>query len=260
MQESSLKLEDNVAIVTGAGSGMGEAMAIRFAGEGAKVLVLDIDEKEGESTVNKIKASGGSAHFLRTDVSKTADVHNAVEFARKNLGPVDILVNNAGIPSFHRLIDTPEEEWDSVLGVNLKGSFLFMKYVIPMMIEKKRGAILNVASATGLTGKENRLAYGASKSGIIFLTKAAALEYARFGVRANCICPGTIDTPFTRKAVEQGSKQSNLPISLGADHPAGRMGTVQEIAELALFLCSGDCEFLTGAIIPVDGGRTAGVI
>jgi NAD(P)-dependent dehydrogenase (short-subunit alcohol dehydrogenase family) len=254
-----MKLKDNVAIVTGAGSGMGQAMAIRFASEGAKVLVLDINEEGAKSTTSKIKDSNGFAQFLRTDVSKPTEVRNAVEFAKSNLGKVDILVNNAGIPSFHRLIDTPEEEWNNVLGVNLTGGFLFMKHVIPDMIERKQGAILNVSSATGFTGKENRLAYGVSKAGLIFLTKAAALEYGRFGVRVNCICPGTIDTPFTRKAVQQSSQQQNLPISLGADHPIGRLGTVQEIAELALFLCSRDCEFLTGAIIPVDGGRTAGV-
>jgi len=254
-----MKLKDNVAIVTGAGSGIGQAVAIRFASEGAKVLVLDIDEEGAKSTTDKIKDRNGSAHFLRTDVSNPGDVRNAIEFAKSNLGKVDILVNNAGIPSFHRLIDTPEEEWNNVLGVNLTGGFLFMKHVIPDMIERKHGAILNVSSATGFTGKENRLAYGVSKAGLIFLTKAAALEYGRFNVRVNCICPGTIDTPFTRRAIQESSHQTNLPISLGADHPIGRLGTTQEIAELALFLCSGDCEFLTGAIIPVDGGRTAGV-
>src|ERR1700730_4314002 len=254
-----MKLKDNVAIVTGAGSGIGQAVAIRFASEGAKVLVLDIDEEGAKNTTNKIKGNSGSAHFLRADVSKPDEVRNAVAYAKNNLGNVDILVNNAGIPSFHRLIDTPEEEWNNVLGVNLTGGFLFMKHIIPDMIEKKHGAILNVSSATGFTGKENRLAYGVSKAGLIFLTKAAALEYCRYNVRVNCICPGTIDTPFTRKAIQESSHQANLPISLGGDHPIGRLGTTKEIAELALFLCSKDCEFLTGAILPVDGGRTAGV-
>jgi len=254
-----VKLQDNVAIITGAGSGMGQAIAIRFASEGAKVLVLDIDEEGARKTVERINETGGMALSIRTDVSKTNEAQNAIDFTIRNYGSVDILVNNAGIPSFDRLIDTPEDEWDRVLGVNLKGGFLFMKYAIPHMINRKNGVILNVASATGLTGKENRCAYGASKAGLIFLTKAAALEYARFGVRVNCICPGTIDTPFTRKAVEAVSQRSNASISLGSDHPIGRMGTTQEIAELALLLCSKDCEFLTGAIIPVDGGRTAGV-
>jgi NAD(P)-dependent dehydrogenase (short-subunit alcohol dehydrogenase family) len=253
-----VKLQDSVAIVTGAGSGMGQSIAIRFASEGAKVLVLDIDEEGAQRTERRIRENNGIAHSIKTDVSKISEVQGAVDIAIRNYGSVDVLVNNAGIPSFNRLIDTSEDELDRVLGVNLKGGFLFMKYAIPYMIEKKHGAILNIASTTGLTGKENRCAYGASKAALIFLTRAAALEYARFGVRVNCICPGTIDTPFTRKA-EALSQKSGAPVSLGSDHPIGRMGTTKEIAELALFMCSKDCEFLTGAVIPVDGGRTAGV-
>lgn len=253
------KLQECVSLITGAGSGIGQTIAVRFADEGAQVVLIDVDECGLQNTLRKIREKNRVAYPIQADVSKINEVGEAVETAVKNYGSVDILVNNAGIPSFNRLIDTSEEEWDRVLVTNLKSGFLFMKYVIPHMISRKHGSILNVASATGFTGKENRCAYGASKAGLIFLTKAASLEYARFGVRVNCICPGTIDTPFTKNALELASQRPNTTIALGREHPIGRMGTTQEIAELALFLCSDDCQFLTGAIIPVDGGRSAGV-
>ncbi|MDD5112273.1 MAG: SDR family oxidoreductase [Candidatus Altiarchaeota archaeon] len=248
-------LEGKVALVTGGGSGIGRSAAIAFSREGAKVVVADIQSDGGNETVALIKKSGGSAIFIKADVSKAKEVEAMVKKAVEAYGALDCAFNNAGIEGASSpTADCTEENWDRTLGINLKGIWLCMKYEIPEMLKKGRGAIVNTASIAGLVGFTNLPAYTASKGGVIQLTKAAALEYAKAGIRVNAVCPGVIKTPMIDRFTK-GSKEAEAQFAAGA--PAGRLGTPGEIAEAVVWLCSDKASFVTGHPMVVDGGWVA---
>jgi len=249
-------LENKVAVITGAASGMGKATAKLFAAEGARVVVGDLKEEEGRQTVEEIKKDGGTAVFAGVDVADAAQVQAMIELAVKEYGGLDVLFNNAGIALFGRdgkIADVDEKIWDRVLAVNLKGVYLGMKYAIPRMIERGGGSIINNASIAGLVGFPALAAYCASKGGIIQLTKAAALDYGPQKIRVNAICPGVIRTAMTKDLLESEPQEEQME---GAT-PLGRLGEAEDIARAALFLASENSGFVTGVALPVDGGWTA---
>ena len=242
------QFEGKVALVTGAGSGIGRASASTFAREGAKVVVADIVSEGAEETVRLIEASGGEATFIKTDVSVGADAAALVEHAVGTYGRLDYAHNNAGVLGTAKAThEIDESDWDRLLAINLKGVWLCMKYEVPHMLEHG-GAIVNTSSAAGLVGMQALTAYTASKHGVAGLTKTAALEYARAGIRVNAVCPGFIDTPLV-KDVAGGDFGRLLPI--------GRLGTPEEVAEAVVWLCSDAASYITGHTMLVDGAMTA---
>jgi len=244
-----------VALVTGGGSGIGRATALIFAREGAKVVVADILVAGGEETVRLIKAAGGDAVFVKTDVSKTAEVEALVNKAVATYGRLDCAHNNAGIEgATGRTPDYKEEDWDRVIRINLTGVWLCMKYEIPQMLKQGGGAIVNTASDAGLLGVPQMPAYVASKHGVVGLTKTAALEYAKSGIRVNAVCPGVINTPMVERITSQRPGRADR---MAAAEPVGRMGRPEEIGEAVVWLCSDAASFVTGLPMPVDGGIIA---
>ena len=242
-------------LVTGASSGIGRATALAFAREGAKVVVADVMVEGGEETVAQVKKAGGEAIFVKTDVSKAVEVEALVAKAVATYGRLDCAHNNAGIAGNAKtIVDDTEDNWDRILAINLKGVWLCMKYEIAHMLKQGGGAIVNTASGAGLIGVRRGGAYVASKHGVVGLTKTAALEYAKAGIRVNCVCPGPIDTPML-----QGIGGSNQVVieRMVAAQPGGRLGKPAEIAEAAVWLCSDAASFITGLPMPVDGGYTA---
>ena len=249
----SALLEDRVVIVTGASSGIGRASAILFAKNGAKVVVADINEEGGEKTVSEIEKSGGVAMFVKTDVSKAAEARACVEATIKKFGKLDCLFSNAGFNPVGTVVDTTEELWDKVIGVNLKGMYLMCKYAIPEMTKRGKGSIVCTGSVDGMLAIRNEAAYIASKGGVMALVRAMALDHAREGVRVNCIAPGAIRTPLYESFLKE-----NMGVDDQADqHAMGRIGEPEEIAQIALFLLSDKPTFVTGATLPVDGGYSA---
>jgi NAD(P)-dependent dehydrogenase (short-subunit alcohol dehydrogenase family) len=247
------KLDGKVALITGAGSGIGRATALLFAKEGSKVVVADYVPAGGKETAEMIKTAGGEAIFLEIDVSKTADVQTMVKSTLDTYGGIDILYNNAGVLGGYLFTaDLSEEEFDRIIGINLKGVFLGLKHVIPVMIGRGGGVIINTASTAGLIGLPGQPAYCASKAAVIQLTKAAALEYADQNIRINCICPGGIETPLARM------KEGEVP-PFRQPQPMRRMGGPEDIAWAALYLACDDSAYVTGIALTVDGGWTTGI-
>jgi len=256
-EDYEMRLKDKVAIITGAGSGIGRATAVLFAKEGAKVVVVDIDKKAGEETVRIIRSNGGEAIFVQADVSKATDAERIVKTTIEEYGKVDILFNNAGVwvRGIDTVVDAPEEEWDRVININLKSVFLCSKYAIPEMIKNGGGVIINMASAQGLVGTAGYATYCASKGGVVLLTKATALDYAPYNIRVNCLCPGAVATPpLYKKGWPNDPKLKQIIKEL---EPIGRPAEPEEIAYAALFLASDESSFMTGAALVVDGGWTA---
>lgn len=246
-------LEKKVAIVTGGGSGIGRAIAVLYASEGAKIVVSDVDEKGGNETVDQIKSKGGDAIFVKSDTSKPEDSRNVVDEAVKKFGGLHIAVNNAGIGGpIQQTADYPFESWEKVIGINLSGVFYGMHYQLKAILKSGGGSIVNVASILGKVGTKGSPAYVASKHGVIGLTEAAALEYANQNVRINSIGPGYIQTPLLTKSLDETAMKSLVGL-----HPIGRLGTSEEVAELALWLNSDKASFVTGAYYNVDGGYLA---
>jgi glucose 1-dehydrogenase len=250
-------LDGKVAIVTGAAMGMGEATARVFAAAGAKVVVSDIDAGAGEATAESIRQEGGEASFVRTDVSKAADAQAMVRAAVERYGRLDCAVNNAAVtPDTHPLSELDEDEWDRILAVDLKGVALCCKYEIAHMIgQDGGGAIVNIGSVSSFRPQPNNAAYVAAKHGVIGLSKVASLEAAPQGVRVNTVCPGAIDTPMIRGALETvGSTEAEFAplISL-----FGRFGKPHEVAQASLWLCSDLASYVTGAVLAVDAGYTS---
>jgi NAD(P)-dependent dehydrogenase (short-subunit alcohol dehydrogenase family) len=253
---SMMRLANKVAIVTGAGSGMGRATALLFAREGAKVVVADCDREAGEETVRLVDREGGEATFVPVDVSKAVDVERMVKTTLDTYGTLDVLVNNAGIYGQGDVVDTTEEEWHRILGVNLTGVFLCSKYSVPAMIESGGGAIVNVASEAGIVGIANQVAYNVSKGGVIALTKSMALDSACRNIRVNCLCPGRTLTHLVEQVIAQAEDPESMRRALSEDRPLKRMGRPEEIAAGILFLVSDECTYATGSTLVIDGGYT----
>jgi len=253
-----MELQNKVAIVTGAGSGIGRAIAILLAKEGASVSALDYVDRTGEETVDIIRKDGGTAKFVHADVSTAYDAQDSVKATTEAFGRLDVLVNNAGIEKAGSVVDLSERDWDIILAVNLKGVFLMSKYSIPELV-KTHGAIVNIGSTAGFTSYRGSTAYAASKAGVISLTRTMAIDHAGDGIRANCVCPGAIDTALHQKYLAElnPSVRDDYVSRQIADHPIGRIGKPEEIANAVLFLASPRSSFMTGAALVVDGGFLA---
>ncbi|MGA2309009.1 MAG: SDR family NAD(P)-dependent oxidoreductase [Candidatus Bathyarchaeia archaeon] len=248
------ELRGSVALVTGAGSGIGRAIAVLFACEAAKVAVADVSEGDGKNTVELIKKEGGDAIFVQGDVSKSTSVKRMVEATVEKYGKLNVLVNNAGVESTGSVVEVTEENWDKVIDINLKGTFLCSKYCAPRIIESGGGAIINIASVLGLVGSKGEAAYCASKGGMISLTRAMALDFASENVRVNCICPGSVLTP-TFKRVMIASGDYDIAFARNLEKiPLRRVAAPEEIAQAALFLASEKSSYMTGAALVMDGG------
>ncbi len=249
------QLEGKVALVTGGGSGIGRATCLAMAREGARVAVADVVLEGGQETVRLIEEAGGQAICIRADVSQAAEVEAMVKQTVETCGRLDCAFNNAGIEG--PVCGTPEyseEDFDRVVAIDLKGVWLCMKYEIPHMLEGGGGAIVNTASVAGLVAFQGLSAYVASKHGVNGLTKTAALEYAKDGLRVNAVCPGVIETPMLRRAF---AKSPGMEEGVGTAGPIGRLGQPQEIAEAVVWLCSDAASFVTGLPMAVDGGLIA---
>ena len=249
------QMKDKVALVTGASSGIGRATALTFVREGAKVVIADMNVIGGEETVQLVKAAGGDAFFVETDVSQAASVEAMVSKTVETYGRLDYAHNNAGVEGvLSRTAEHTEEDWDPVIRINLKGVWLCLKYEIPQMLKQGSGAIVNTASGAGLIGVKRMSAYVASKHGVVGLTKTAALEYAKAGIRVNAVCPGVIQTPMVARV--SGNRPDVLDKMIAAE-PIGRSGQPEEIAEAVVWLCSDAASFVTGHAMAVDGGAVA---
>ena len=250
-------LDDKVALITGGASGQGRAAALRFSGAGARVAVADVDETGSAETVKLVEQGGGEAVALRTDVSRQADVEAMIDATVDRFGRLDVLYNNAAVQMSGRLLECTEADWDLTMATNLDAIFWACRAAIPRMLDNGGGSIINTASVLGLVGSAGYCAYGAAKAGLVALTRQVAVEYGP-AVRANVIAPGSIDTPRFRKvADEMGMEREAFLAMLHKNIPLHRLGTADDVAAIALFLASDQSAYVTGAVIPADGGLAA---
>jgi meso-butanediol dehydrogenase/(S,S)-butanediol dehydrogenase/diacetyl reductase len=249
-----MRLSGKVALITGAGAGIGRASSLLFAREGARVLAVDLDAATGEETARLVCDAGGEAAFHRADVSQPGEAQAMVLAAVERYGRLDILFNNAGIVPSGTVEDTDAEEWERAIAVNLRSVFLGCKYAVPVMRRQGGGVIVNTASVAGLVGVKNRAAYSASKMGVIGLTRSVAIDFIQDGIRANAICPGTVDTPSLRHRIAAAGDPEAARAAFIARQPMGRLGTAEEIAALALYLASDESAYMTGSELIIDGG------
>ncbi len=252
-----MRLKDKVALITGGTSGIGEATALLFAAEGAKVAITGRNEQRGAAVVGRMKERGGKALFLRADVSVADDCRRAIHETVRAFGRLDILFNNAGVFYPQTALECSEREWDEQVDVNLKGTFLMSKFALPGMIAQRGGVIVNNSSGWGIVGGDHAVAYCASKGGVVLMTKAMAIDHGAQGIRVNCVCPGDVETPMLPLDAKMRGLKWEDYIAGCASRPLGRVGTVEEIAKAVLFLASDDSSFMTGAALVVDGGGTA---
>jgi NAD(P)-dependent dehydrogenase (short-subunit alcohol dehydrogenase family) len=248
------KLAGKVAVVTGAGRGIGQAIAVRFAAEGATVVAANRSVDQGDAIVEAIRAAGGEGAFVRTDIRAPEDCARLVAETEERYGRIDVLCNNAGVGLLRTVVETTLDEYAYLMDTNVRGAFLLCKHAIPGMVERGAGAIVNMASVASFVGFERDAAYCASKGALLMLTRQLALEYARAGVRVNAICPGFVDTPELRHYCEQQADPDAALAACNDAHPMGRVGRSEEIAAAAVFLASDDASFVTGASLVVDGG------
>jgi NAD(P)-dependent dehydrogenase (short-subunit alcohol dehydrogenase family) len=254
-----MRLSNKVALITGAGSGIGRESALLFAKEGAKVVVVDINSAAGQETISLIKAAGGEAAFTATDVSKAVEARAMIEFAEKNFGKLNVLFNNAGIfpDKDGSVLETDEEVWDLVMNVNLKGVFFGCKYGIPALLRSGGGSIINTASFVALMGAAtSQIAYTASKGGVLAMTREMAVEFARKNIRLNAICPGPVETPLLAQLLSDPARRQRRMVHI----PMGRLARAREVAQAALFLASDESAYINGATFTVDGGITAAYV
>lgn len=252
-----MKLQGKVVIITGATDGIGKATALKFASEGAKVMMVGRDEAKGRSAEAEVKRYG-DAVYLKADVSDSSQVKRIIEETVRRHGRIDVLVNNAAVCPAGTAVTTSEEMWDQIIDINLKGVFLCCKYAIPHMQKNGGGVIVNIGSINSLMAMENEAAYDASKGGVLMLTKAIAVDFAKSNIRANCILPGAVESTMLEGSLNASSDPAKAREWITQRHPVRRTGKPQEIAEVALFLATDAPSFMTGATIPVDGGILAG--
>jgi NAD(P)-dependent dehydrogenase (short-subunit alcohol dehydrogenase family) len=252
-----VKLSGRVAIITGAASGIGRACALTFAREGAKIVAVDVDRRLGEQSVEQIRQSGGEVFFECADVSREAEIRDVVERTIARWGRIDILFNNAGVVLVKPLEETTEEDWDRLMGINLKAVFLAVKHTVPHMRRSGGGVILNTGSIGSMTGQLGTPAYIASKGAVALLTKSLALDYGRDNIRVNCLCPGITDTPMLREHMGHGLAGDAKIRKRLARVPLGAILTPEDIARAALYLVSSDSAGVTGVTHIVDGGLLA---
>jgi 3-oxoacyl-[acyl-carrier protein] reductase len=243
-----MNFKGKIALITGAGRGIGREISFLLASRGAHVIVTDIAEGESPTTVEEIQKEGFQAQFFKIDVSKADEVNGIVQVILKQTGKVDILINNAGITRDNLIIRLKEEDWDQVLDVNLKGAFNMSKSVLPSMLKARYGRIINISSVIGMMGNAGQVNYAASKAGLIGFTKAMARELASRGITVNAVAPGYIDTEMT-KAIPEDVKKKLIELI-----PAGRLGTTRDIADGVLFLCSDQSAYITGHVLSINGG------
>jgi len=251
-----MRLPNKVAVITGAGSGMGRATAVLFAEEGAKPVVVDIDEESGQATVDMIKEKGQEALFIPADVTNCSQVKSMVARVVESCGKVDVLVNSAGMWRLGNVVDVEEEEWDKIMDLNLRGTFLCCKYCIPEMIKSGGGAIVNISSECGIVAWKDMVAYCVSKAAVVSLTKSIALDFASQNIRANCVCPGTTETPMPLSWLAKQPDPQKARRAMEEVRPANRLGKPEEIAYGILYLASDESPYATGAVLSIDGGAT----
>lgn len=251
------RLENKVVIITGSGRGIGRTAAALFAKEGARVVIVDIDEINGKAAAEEINAKGGQSLFIKTDLTSALEVESMVNETITHYGRIDVLYNNAGINHFAKLADMEEEAWDRVMSVNVKSVFLTSKYVIPVMQSQGKGSIINTGSAASLVGLANLAVYTASKGAVLQLTRNMAIDYAKDGIRVNALCPGVTATEMTEQVIYDDPDPIAARARFDRVIPRGSIADPIEIANVALFLASDESSYITGAAIPADGGYTA---
>jgi len=252
------KLAGKVAVITGAGSGIGRAIALLFAGHGAHICSASLNPAHAEETAHTIAREGGRVIAVQVDVSRRSDVQNLAQQVIAEYGRVDILCNNAGIGHTGSVLECTEDKWDAVMAVNVKSVYLCSHFFLPHMLSQGEGTIINTASVLGMAGVPKRAVYSASKGAIIALTRQMAIEYAGNNIRVNCISPGTVSTPWVERLLAENPDPEAARQSLNARHPLGRLCTADEVAHAALYLASSESAFATGTNLVIDGGATAG--
>ncbi|MFS0725146.1 SDR family NAD(P)-dependent oxidoreductase [Paenibacillus sp. 1P07SE] len=254
-----MRLKDKVVLITGAGSGIGRSTALRFAGEGAVVIINDLDERSGEEAASTITATGGMATFVKADVTDPASVQQMVEKIIGQYGRIDVLFNNAGISGVGAIHEIEPEQWDKVMRVNINGVYLTSKYVVPHMMERRSGNIIHMSSCIAEIGLARRASYSATKGAVLALTKSMQVDYAPYNIRVNALLPGTIMTPFVENYLKTSYEDPDEAIAAIKNRQlSGELGKPDDVAEAALFLASDESKFMMGSPLYIDGGVVFG--